>query len=120
MNLTPREEITPLTPQAFHVLLALAEKPMYGYGIVEQCRLDTEGTIDFLTRTVYRTLAQLCRLHLIQRTYQLPPEGSPNPKQYYALTDTGLMVLEGECHRYQSAAFLGKHRLARLAKHRTA
>lgn len=59
MNLTPAEEVIPLTPQAFYILLALAEKPMYGYGIIQQCEADSRANIDFDTGGMYRALKRL-------------------------------------------------------------
>jgi DNA-binding PadR family transcriptional regulator len=112
MNIIPVEEVTPLTPQAFYILLALAEKPMYGYGILQQCRLDAPNSISFDTGGTYRILRSLKSQGLIQNDLQLPSKGSPHTRQYLTLTSTGQMVLSWECRRYREAAFLGQHRLS--------
>jgi PadR family transcriptional regulator, regulatory protein PadR len=119
MNITPREEYVPLTPPAFHVLLALAEKPMYIYGVVKQCQFDTESTLNFDRPNTYRTIGRLTKLGLVEISSQQYSQGSPHLRTYYQLTPAGRTILEWECNRYQSAANLGKLRLAKAEKNET-
>lgn len=113
MNLIPAEEVTPLTPQAFHVLLALSEKDMYGYGILQQCQSDAEGSINLDPGSTYRLLRRLKSAGFIQSTVQLPAKGSRYDRQYLSLTPTGRLVLQWECQRYRRLSILGQHRLNR-------
>jgi len=117
MNLTPSEEATPLTPQAFHILLALAEKPMYGYGIIQQCEVDSSNNIYFDKGGMYRALKRLVSWGFIEPTFETYGSGSVYSRRYYALTSSGEQVLQMECDRYRQASILGHHRLNQLRKH---
>jgi len=115
MNITLREEVIPLTPHAFHILLALAEKPMYPYGITEQCQNDAAGRISFRHSTTYRTTQLLKHAGYIKDAFELPGSASAHTRRYLELTDTGRTILEWECTRLRELAFLGQHRLQRTS-----
>jgi DNA-binding PadR family transcriptional regulator len=42
----------PLTRQAFYVLLAVADRPLHGYGIIEQVAKDSQSRLIMPTGTV--------------------------------------------------------------------
>jgi DNA-binding PadR family transcriptional regulator len=111
MNITQKEEVIPLTPQAFHILLALAEKPMYIYGVVMQCQADAGTDIHFDKGSLYRTARRLQSMGYIEATIQIDGRGSSHARQYFALTPQGELVLKFECDRYRETALLGHHRL---------
>ena len=57
----PRDPRTflPLTPRVYHVLLALAEAPLHGYGVILAVQGLTEGVIVMRTGTLYILLRRL-------------------------------------------------------------
>lgn len=90
----------PLTPRVFHVLLALAEGPVHGYGVILAVQDLTEGLIVLRTGTLYVLLRRLLDLKLIDESDERPdPEDDDERRRYYSLTDLGRTVLEAESAR---------------------
>jgi DNA-binding PadR family transcriptional regulator len=110
VNITLVEDFLPLTPHAYHVLLALAEGPMYGNGVFERCEIDTFGGVNFTRQSVYRTLHRLEKVGFVASEQSFGAD-SYRPRQYYEITPTGLYALEQETKRYEAAIRLATHRL---------
>lgn len=93
----------PLTPRVYHVLLALAEGPLHGYGVILAVQELTEGLIVLRTGTLYILLRRLLDQRLIEESDERPePEEDDERRRYYALTPLGRAVLEAESVRLRS------------------
>jgi DNA-binding PadR family transcriptional regulator len=114
MNITLKEDFLPLTPHAFHVLLAIAERPMYANGVFEQCQIDAFGSVNFSRRSVYRTIKQLYKAHFITGSSKSFGGGTYFLRQYYEITSTGIYVLEQEARRYKDVIRIADRRLTHL------
>jgi DNA-binding PadR family transcriptional regulator len=91
--------ITPLRPAALHVLLALAEGPLHGYGILQAVR-ERGGDARLGTGSLYRHLASLIDAGLVAETP--PPRASaadPRRGTHYRLTPRGQRALAAERDR---------------------
>ncbi|HUF79380.1 MAG TPA: PadR family transcriptional regulator, partial [Thermoanaerobaculia bacterium] len=53
------EDHLPLTPAAFHVLLALADRDRHGYAIMQEVELTTGGRVAMGPGTLYGTIKRL-------------------------------------------------------------
>jgi DNA-binding PadR family transcriptional regulator len=98
----PREprSFLPLTPRVLHVLLALAERPMHGYGVILAVRHLTDDLIVLRTGTLYVLLRRLLDLKLIDESDERPePDEDDERRRYYSLTDLGRAVLQAESAR---------------------
>lgn len=85
---------------SLYVLIALADGPAHGLGIVENVAGFTEGTVLLGPGTLYRVLKDLDAEGVIHR---VPSPGDENPhRKYYALTSVGRSRL-AEAHRELSA-----------------
>lgn len=93
--------LLPLTPVAFEVLLCLAEEDRHGYHIMQAVSLRTGGRITLHAGTLYRALARLVDLELIQELGDRP-DGSDERRRYYRLTSFGRAVTEAEAQRLES------------------
>jgi DNA-binding PadR family transcriptional regulator len=101
----------PLTPLASQVLLALAEGPRHGYGIILEVGERTAGLITLRTGTLYLLLKRLVGLRLIEensnfevRTSKLAEAATERVDQrrrYYQLTPLGQQVLAAEARRLE-------------------
>lgn len=103
----------------YHVLLALAGGPLYGYAIKEAAATESGGAVTPRAGSLYRVLARLMTRGLVAET--APEETSPHPglaRKYYALTDGGRRVLAAEARRLKHAALLAEERL-RVAEGRS-
>ena len=58
----------PLTPQQFHILLALTDGHLHGYAIIRDVADRTGGTVRLGTGTLYTALARLEALALVEES----------------------------------------------------
>ncbi len=90
----------PLTPLVSEVLLALADQPRHGYGIILDVGARTGGLITLRTGTLYVLLQRLLDQHLIE-----PARGrgkdEDSRRRYYGITSLGRAVLEAEARRLE-------------------
>ena len=98
----PRQFL-PLTPQQFHILLALAGAHRHGYGIIRDVAERTEGALRLGTGTLYTALARLEALALVDESNRRAPAGEDDDRRrYYRLTPLGRAVLAAETERLES------------------
>jgi DNA-binding PadR family transcriptional regulator len=110
----PRDPRTflPLTPRVYHVLLALAERPLHGYGVIVAVQELTEGVIVMRTGTLYVLLRRLLDQRLIEQSDERPgPDEDDERRRYYRLTDLGRGVVEAESVRLQSVVAAARRTL---------
>ena len=49
----------PLTPAAFHILLAVSDRERHGYGIMQEVSAMTDGSVTLGPGTLYRSIKAL-------------------------------------------------------------
>ena len=92
----------PLTPRVFHVLLALAEKPLHGYGVILEVQQQTAGVIVLRTGTLYVLLRRLLDQKLITESDErAAPDVDDERRRYYALSELGRQVIQAESKRLE-------------------
>ena len=62
------EELLPLSPAAFHVLLALAEGERHGYAIIKDVESRTEGRVRMGPGTLYGAIKRMLDEGLIEES----------------------------------------------------
>jgi DNA-binding PadR family transcriptional regulator len=96
------EELLPLTPAVFHILLALADSERHGYGIMQEIAERTQGATRMGPGTLYGSIKRMLADGLIEATTERPdPELDDERRRYYRLTDFGLRVLRAEAQRLE-------------------
>jgi DNA-binding PadR family transcriptional regulator len=94
------ETLLPLSPSVFHILLALSDGDLHGYGIMQEVSEHTEGQIRLGPGTLYGAIKRLLSDRLIVETDERPdPELDDERRRYYRLTDFGQRVLKAEVRR---------------------
>ena len=90
----------PLTHLTYHVLLALVDTRLHGYGIIKEVFDRTEGAMDLETGTLYAAIKRLRDDELIEPA-PTPDnvQSSDSRRRYYMLTPLGRGVLEAESTR---------------------
>ena len=99
---TDRDDIErhlPLKPVVFHILLALAEHDLHGYGVIQSVRERSEGRIDLQTGPFYRHLNKLVDERLVVEAPTRPADDDPRRGAYYRLTPAGIDVVRAEAER---------------------
>jgi DNA-binding PadR family transcriptional regulator len=108
-----RAPFLPLTPAAFHVLLALADGPKHGYLILKEVEERTAGAVRLSTGTLYGLIKRFLDDELI---VELSSEGDGQERRRpYRLTPFGREVASAEAARLQGLVTAA--RAARLLPH---
>lgn len=100
----------------YHVLLALAGGPLYGYAIKDAVARESSGTLTPRAGSLYRVIARLMAHGLVK---EVEPAGDvlPHPghaRRYYALTAGARGELLAETKRLKAAATMAEKRLGVL------
>ena len=89
----------PLTPLSFQLLLALADEPRHGYGIVKEIEQATEGRMKPATGAVYLALQRMADEGLIQKEPAPLDAEVDGRRLYYGLTELGRSTATAEATR---------------------
>ena len=93
-------ERQPLTPAAFHILLALAAGERHGYALMADIADLSDGALRIGPGTLYGSIKRLGAEGLIAETDARPdPRLDDQRRRYYRLTATGREVLSAEATR---------------------
>jgi DNA-binding PadR family transcriptional regulator len=93
-------EPTQLKPQWFHILLAIADRPLHGTAIVEEVLDRTEGTVRLWPGMLYGSLREMADRGLIEEVD--PPDDAPTEggkRRFYAIRPPGRLALRAEVQR---------------------
>ena len=106
------EEVLPLTPTVFHVLVALAEGPRHGYAVAREVEQLTEGRVVMGPGTLYGSLQRMQDSGLITEA-ENPGDGGQHAgrRRYYRMTAMGSAALRAESRRLSRAVTLAEARL---------
>lgn len=89
----------PLTPAAFHILLALADGPKHGYLVMKEVEDRTAGEVRLSTGTLYGLIKRFLDDELI---VELPSESDgAERRRPYKLTPFGRQVARAEAVRLE-------------------
>jgi DNA-binding PadR family transcriptional regulator len=110
MNLIPRTVygLRPLSTISLYVLLAVADEPRHGYGIIKDIERRTDGLLSLEAGTLYAALKRLQDEGLL-RGEPAGRDPADSRRRNYRLTPLGRRTLEAECVRL--AEFLVDARL---------
>jgi DNA-binding PadR family transcriptional regulator len=93
-------ELLPLSPAAFHVLLALADGERHGYGIIKDVESRTEGRVRMGPGTLYGAVKRMLDEGLIEESDERPDAALDDERRrYYRLTVFGRRVAAAEAER---------------------
>jgi DNA-binding PadR family transcriptional regulator len=90
---------SPLTPAAFHVLLALADGPKHGYLILKEVEERTGGDVRLSTGTLYGLIKRFLDEEVIEEL--AAEEEGGDRRRPYRLTRRGRDLAAAEARRLQ-------------------
>jgi DNA-binding PadR family transcriptional regulator len=98
------EELLPLTPAVFHILLSLADGERHGYSIMQEIAAQTRGRLRIGPTTLYRSIKHMLADGLIAEADERPdPALDDERRRYYRLSDFGRRVAVAEMQRLEQA-----------------
>jgi DNA-binding PadR family transcriptional regulator len=109
MSMTDIDQLLPLTPAVFYILLSLANGEKHGYEIMKQVREDTRGKVKMGNGTMYGSIKRLLTDKLIEAAGdKVDPDNER--RKYYKLTGLGRKALHAEMQRYVETVSILKAR----------
>ena len=97
------QDLIPLRPVDFLVLLMLAPKERHGYGIMQDVLEHTGGRIELEAGSLYRTIRRLGAEGLLEESARRPvADLDDERRRYYRLTSLGRKVVAAEAARLRT------------------
>ena len=97
---------TPLTPAVFHILLALADGPLHGYGIMQAVETTSEGHPPMGPGTIYGSLQRMEEAGLVKEA----STRNDDRRRVFMLLPAGRRALAQEAERLSRLAALVRDR----------
>lgn len=105
MTQNAAEELLPLRPVVFQVLLSLAEGERHGYAIVQDIAERSTARLQLEPGNLYRTLKFMLDEGLIDESERRPVPGKDDERRrYYRITRFGRQVAIAEATRLEALA----------------
>ena len=99
---------TPLTPQAFQILLSLVDGgDLHGYAILQDIAQRTEGEVRLTASTLYAAIKRMLDAGLIAEV-NAPAESGGAPRRCYRITRLGRSTAQGEAERLARAVRMAR------------
>src|SRR3979409_416477 len=103
------EDLLPLTPPVFHILLALANEERHGYGIMQDVAWQTNEALQLGPGTLYGCLKRMLAAGLVEESDERPdPAIDDERRRYYRMTGLGHRVVRAEAQRLAGAVIAAK------------
>jgi DNA-binding PadR family transcriptional regulator len=100
-----------LSPAVLHILIALADSDLHGYGIKLDVEARTDGAMSLGSGTLYEAIQRLETIGYIAET--TPPADAPSgarKRRYYRLEQPGRSALENELARMDKIVRFARHK----------
>ena len=106
------QELLPLTPPVFHILLALCDEERHGYGIMQDVSRQTGDALQLGPGTLYGCLKRMLAAGLVEESDERPdPALDDERRRYYRMTVLGKRVVKAEAQRLASAVTAARSKL---------
>jgi len=103
------DDLLPLTPGMFHVLIALADGEKHGYAVIKEVARRTDGAIRLSAGTLYTLIRRFVQEGVIAESAERPdPSLDDERRRYYRLTDFGRDVARAEASRMESTLSMAR------------
>lgn len=95
-------DLLPLSPQVFHILVALADRDQHGYAIMQDVEARTGGKLRLSAGTLYGSIKRMLEQGLVVELRERERPKTPDDderRRYYRLTPFGRKVAKAEAAR---------------------
>src|SRR5882672_11572855 len=104
------DNVLPLPPATFHILLALNGEERHGYAIIQDVEARTGGELRLSAGTLYRSIARMVEQTLIAEVAKRRTEADDERRRYYRITPFGTAVARAEMRRLSELVRLARAR----------
>ena len=103
------ENMLPMTPAVFNILLALADGEKHGYAIMQEVEANTDGAVKMGPGTLYGSIKRMLAAGLVEESDERPDESLDDQRRrYYCLTGLGHKALNLEAQRLERQVRLAR------------
>ena len=107
----PIDDLLPLPPATFHILMSLADTERHGYAIIQDVEQRTEGELRLSAGTLYRSIQRMLQQGLIVESRRRPAaELDDERRRYYRITPLGTATARAEMRRLTQLVRLARAR----------
>lgn len=93
------ERFLPLSPPVYNILLALGDRALHGYAIIQEFERMTGQAGALLPGSLYNTIARMLKSGLVEEVDSPPPMSDDERRRYYLVTPLGRSVAGAESAR---------------------
>jgi DNA-binding PadR family transcriptional regulator len=94
------DDLLPLQPAVFHILMVLAEGDNHGYAVIGAIAARTDGRVKIGPGTLYRSVQRMLEDGLVTEIDERPaPEEDDERRRYYRITPFGRKAAMAETER---------------------
>jgi DNA-binding PadR family transcriptional regulator len=115
MTKTPRaviEDLIPLAPAVFHILLSLLDGDRHGYALKREIARRTDGKLALGAGVLYGSISKMLALGFIEESGDRPdPHLDDERRRYYRITPLGRRVAQAEAARMRELVRLASSKL---------
>ncbi len=105
------QNLLPMTPAVFNILLVLADGEKHGYAIMQEVEANTQGAIKMGPGTLYGSIKRMLASGLIEETEERPDtELDDQRRRYYCLSGLGQRALRLEAERLEQQVSLARRK----------
>src|SRR5687768_17818303 len=111
------EDLLPLAPAVFHILLSLGEGERHGYALKREIALRTDGQLTLGAGVLYGSISKMLAQGLIEESDERPdPHLDDERRRYYRVTPFGRKVAQAEAARMRDLVHLAAARFGRTER----
>ncbi len=97
------DDLIPLAPAVFHILLCLAEGERHGYALKREIARRTDGKLTLGAGVLYGSINKMLEQGLIEESEDRPdPHLDDERRRYYRITTLGRSVAQAESARMRA------------------
>ena len=111
------QDLRPLSPAVFHILLSLGDGERHGYAIKREVAARTQGQLNLGPGVLYGSIHKMLELGLIEESADRPdPHLDDERRRYYRITPYGRKIAQAEAVRMRELVRLAAARFG-VTKH---
>lgn len=111
MTLSESTKHRGLSNQVFQILLAVSDKQLHGYAIIQDVKRRTDGRVTLTASTLYSAIKRMLAEGLIEESEERPVvELDDERRRYYGITKEGMQVLRREAEWLEQLTIMAREK----------